>query len=126
MAHLDWTCGAMAEGLACYRRTEFFAAHELWESVWLQLEEPEKTFLQALIQIAAAFHHLQAGNSAGAVSLLRRALGRLESRPAQFGGIAVEPLRAEVRAWLEKLDGAGAALKPASPRPIPNIDPILI
>jgi uncharacterized protein len=123
MAPLDWSCGALAEGLACYRRTEFFEAHEFWESVWLRLEEPEKTFLQALIQIAAAFHHLQAGNFAGAVSLLARALGRLESRPAQFGGIAVGPLRAEVRAWLEKLEDAAAVPNPAFPRPFPNIDP---
>jgi predicted metal-dependent hydrolase len=124
MTPLDWNCGGLAEGLACYRRTEFFEAHEHWESVWLRLEEPEKSFLQALIQIAAAFHHLQAGNRAGAVSLLSRALARLESRPAQFGGIAVGPLRVEVRAWIEKLEGAAAAPKPAFPRPFPNIDPI--
>jgi uncharacterized protein len=122
MTPLDWSCGALAEGLACYRRTEFFEAHEHWESVWLRLEEPEKTFLQALIQISAAFHHLQAGNSAGAVSLLNRALGRLQSRPAQFGGIAVEPLRAEVRVWLEKIEGAEAAPKLAFPRPFPHIE----
>ncbi len=125
---LDWSSGALAEGLACYRRTEFFLAHEHWESVWLRLEEPEKSFLQALIQVAAAFHHLQAGNSVGAVSLLSRALRRLESRPAHFGGIAVGPLRAEVTAWLRKLEGATAVCtQPSPPRfqcPFPNIDPI--
>ncbi len=114
---LDWSCGALAEGLACYRRTEFFEAHEHWESVWLGLEEPEKSFLQALIQIAAAFHHLQAGNSVGALSLLSRALGRLESRPGHFGGIVVGPLRAEVRSWLREL--ADAAPMQASPHPFP-------
>ena len=122
MANLDWTCGALAEGLACYRRTEFFDAHEHWESVWLRLEEPEKSFLQALIQISAAFHHLQAGNSVGAASLLTRALVRLESRPAHFGGVAVDPLRAEVRAWLQKIQDAEAAPQPALPRPFPTID----
>jgi hypothetical protein len=42
----DWSCGALAEGLTCYRRAEFFLAHEHWESVWLTLEEPEKSSLQ--------------------------------------------------------------------------------
>ena len=44
---LDWSCGALAEGLRCYRNEEFFLAHEHWEAIWLHCEEPEKTFLQA-------------------------------------------------------------------------------
>ena len=50
---IDWNREELAEGLACYRRGEFFVTHEHWESVWLTLEEPEKSFLQALIQMAA-------------------------------------------------------------------------
>ncbi len=99
----DWSCGELAEGLGCYRREEFFAAHEHWELVWLGCEEPEKTFLQSLIQVAAAFHHLQRGNVRGAASLLRRALRRLEAYPAAFEGVAVAALRDEVREWVELL-----------------------
>jgi uncharacterized protein len=117
---LDWKCGALAEGLARYRRAEFFLAHEDWESVWLTLEEPEKSFLQALIQMTAAFHHLQAGNSAGAVSLLRRTLRRLELCPACFGGIAVTTLRTEVSEWLRVIE-SGA---PSIPAAFPQICPI--
>jgi uncharacterized protein len=105
---LDWSSGALAEGLACYRRREFFEAHEHWESVWLELEEPEKSFLQAVIQTTAAFHHLGAGNRIGAASLLQRALRRLESCPAQFGGIEAGALRDEVRVWLVALENGGA------------------
>jgi hypothetical protein len=101
---LDWSCGGLAEGLRCYRTGEFFLAHEHWEGVWLKCDEPEKTFLQALIQITAAFHHLQRKNFRGAASLLRSALRRLDSFPAHYGGIAVEGLRKSVRAWLRALD----------------------
>ena len=110
---LDWKSGALATGLDCYRNGEFFLAHEHWEGVWLQLDEPEKSFLQALIQTTAAFHHYEAGNPAGAASLLRRALRRLETCPASFGGIDSGSLCDEVRAWLKTLEG-GAAVVPQS------------
>jgi len=101
---LDWQHGALAEGLRCYRKQEFFLAHEHWESVWLGSEEPEKTFLQALIQIAAAFHHLQRQNSPGASSLLAAAYRRLEAYPADFGGLDVNSIRQSVTSWLQALD----------------------
>ncbi len=112
---LDWSGGGLAEGLRCYRKEEFFAAHEHWEGVWLGSQEPEKTFLQAVIQVAAAFHHLQRGNPEGARSLLRRALRRLEAYPASFGGIAVAAFREEVLGWLETLEAGGATAERTFP-----------
>ncbi len=106
---LDWDNGALAEGLACYRNREFFLAHEHWESVWLCSAEPEKTFLQALIQITAAFHHWQRKNRGGTASLLNGALRRLEPYPAEFGGVAVEPLRQSIRAWRRLLEAEESA-----------------
>jgi uncharacterized protein len=82
--------------------------------VWLTLEEPEKSFLQALIQVTAAFHHLDSGNFAGTASLLRRALVRLEQCSSHFGGIAVERLRAEISEWLRAIE-KGAPLTAATP-----------
>jgi uncharacterized protein len=114
----EWTCGALAEGLRCYRNQEFFSAHEHWEAEWLKCSEPEKTFLQALIQITAAFHHLQRNNFAGTASLLRAALRRLENFPAEFQGVAVEHLRNSIRTWLEALE-SGAV--PPTPLPFPQI-----
>jgi predicted metal-dependent hydrolase len=113
---LDWEHGALAEGLACYRRGEFFDAHEHWESVWLSLEDPEKSFLQAVIQMTAAFHHLKRGNSAGAASLLRRTARRLEICPANFGGIAVATLRAEISDWICALETGHSRLPEEFPQ----------
>ena len=106
---LDWSCGSLAEGLRCYRNEEFFLAHEHWEGIWLRCEEPERTFLQALIQVTAAFHHLQRNNVIGSASLLRAALRRLDPFPAAYGGIAVESLRTSIRAWLQAFDGEPAS-----------------
>ncbi|HTB98402.1 MAG TPA: DUF309 domain-containing protein [Terracidiphilus sp.] len=100
---LDWREGGLAAGLQCYERGEFFETHEHWEGVWLACEGAEKAFLQALIQVTVAFHHLQKKNALGAESLLRRALRRLESYPAEFGGVDVERIRENLRAWIDSL-----------------------
>lgn len=107
----DWTQGALAEGLRLYHAGEFFAAHEAWESIWLGAQEPEKMFLQGLIQVTAAFHHLQRKNPQGTARLLHAALGRLERYPAQFGSISVALLCSDIRAWLAALE-AGAPAPP--------------
>jgi uncharacterized protein len=114
---LDWTHGDLFEGLRCFHSGAFFEAHEHWELVWLAAQEPEKTFLQGLIQVAASFHHFQRGNSAGTVSLLRSALSRLETYPEVFGGIVVAPLRVAIRSWLEVLE----TVPQSSPPPFPDL-----
>jgi predicted metal-dependent hydrolase len=114
---LDWNEGELAEGLCCYANQKFFEAHEHWEIVWLGSGEPEKSFLQALIQIAAAFHHLQRGNSVGAASLLNAALQKLERYSAVYGGVQVEELRRSVRVCAKAL-GENSVLPPL---PIPRI-----
>lgn len=113
----DWTDGELAEGLRCFHSEEFFEAHEHWELIWLAAPEPEKTFLQGLIQVAASFHHFQQGNCLGTISLLRSALRRLDRYPDAFAGVMVEPLRMAARAWLEALD----ATPQCSPPPFPQL-----
>jgi predicted metal-dependent hydrolase len=100
----DWTEGALAEGLTHYRAGEFFAAHESWESLWLVAQEPDKMFLQGLIQVTAAFHHLQRNNAVGAARLFARALERLERYPAGFGSVSVAVLCEDLRAWMRALE----------------------
>jgi predicted metal-dependent hydrolase len=117
---LDWQSGALASGLHCYRRAQFFLAHEHWESVWLTLADPEKSFLQSLIQSAVAFHHYQTGNTIGAASLLRRALHRMQLCPDSVACIDTERFRAEASAWLAALD-SGTLPTPAT---FPQIHPI--
>jgi predicted metal-dependent hydrolase len=115
----DWNEGALAEGLRLYDAGEFFTAHEAWESVWLGSPEPEKTFLQGLIQVTAAFHHLQRDNALGAMLLLQAALRRLDRYPQGFGGISLTLLRDDIRERLQTLE---AGEKP-SPLPSPRIRP---
>ncbi len=118
--NFDWTQGALAEGLRLYEAGEFFTAHEAWETVWLGSPEPEKTFLQGIIQVTAAFHHLRRNNQLGAVLLLQAALGRLDRYPASFGGISVSLLCQDIRERLRTLEAGEAASHLVSPRIQPS------
>lgn len=104
--NFNWTTGPLAEGLHCYRTEQFFQAHEHWEAMWLTLSEPEKSFLQSLVQISAAFHHLRRGNRIGAKSLLTRALRRLDRSPSLFCSVNVDLIRQQARAWLHALENS--------------------
>jgi hypothetical protein len=116
----DWAEGPLAEGLRLYNAGEFFTAHEAWESMWLKALEPEKTFLQGLIQVTAAFHHLQSDNRLGTVLLLQGELRRLDRYPASFGGISVDLLCDDVRECLRRLESGEVAAQLVSPRIRPS------
>lgn len=100
----DWKTGALAEGLACYGRAEFFEAHENWEECWRKAVGTEKALLQGLVQVAVSMCHFQRGNRVGAASLLHKSLARLGGLPDALGGVSVARLRAELRLWIEYLE----------------------
>jgi uncharacterized protein len=94
-------------GIALFNSQEFFQAHEVWEELWLGEAEPGKTFLQGLIQAAAAFHHYVRGNLSGAQALLTSSAVKLQRFPAGYDGIASGKLRDQVVWWARAL-GEGA------------------
>jgi hypothetical protein len=111
----NWTQGALAEGLRRYDAGDFFTAHEASETVWLEAHEPDKTFLQGLIQVTAALHHLQRNNLLGAGRLLHAALRHLELYPPRFGGISVTVLCNDIRERIQAImrtDGLPNLLDP--------------
>jgi predicted metal-dependent hydrolase len=121
----QWKSLAMKEnrqfekGLAHFNGREFFLAHEVWEELWLREPEPEKTFLQGLIQIAAAFHHYGRGNLRGTKSLLIAGTAKIGAFPTDHRGIALGALRDVTQRWIEMLDDR--AFRPEN---LPQIDPV--
>src|SRR5579863_8395737 len=86
-------------GIALFNAQKFFEAHEVWEELWLVEPEPDKTFLQGLIQLAAAFHHHSRGNPRGTQSLLAAGLAKLERFPDDHRGLELAKLRVEANQW---------------------------
>ncbi len=58
-------------GIVLFNRGDFFEAHEVWESLWMETPAPERRFYQGLIQAAVALVHFGNGNLGGAAKLYR-------------------------------------------------------
>ena len=59
-------------GIVLFNRGDFFGAHEIWESIWLETSGPERRFYQGLIQAAVGLCHFGNGNLRGAAKLYHR------------------------------------------------------
>ncbi len=105
-----------AHGVALFNSRHFFEAHEAWEEIWLHTEPPEKTFLQGLIQVTAAFHHHMKANPRGLKSLLHAGLTKLDGFPPNHRGLRIEKLRAAARRWLAALERGNDSRRPPLPK----------
>ena len=56
-------------GVLLFNRGDFFEAHEVWETLWMDTPAPEKKFYQGLIQAAVGLCHFANGNLRGAAKL---------------------------------------------------------
>lgn len=78
---------ALLSGIELFNAHKFWHAHEAWEEHWLKAEGEPKTFLQGLIQLAAAYHHVQRGTFRGGVRLFDSSLRRLSAFPEGYAGV---------------------------------------
>jgi predicted metal-dependent hydrolase len=74
-------------GVALFNSHDFWHAHEAWEVHWLVATGDAREFLQGLIQLAAAYYHVQRRTYSGGIRLFDAALRRLERFPAGYAGI---------------------------------------
>src|ERR687883_1590398 len=72
-------------GIDLFNEGEFHAAHDAWEDRWMgEVGPQEKLFLQAMIQSAVAFHHLEIGRPGAARRMYQMAkekFARVRRRP---------------------------------------------
>jgi hypothetical protein len=95
----------------------YIEVHEILEPVWLEEVEPKRTPLQGLILAAAALHHLEGGNRAGAISLALKAAPRLREAPPGFP-IEVDPLASALESLAKKVEH-GEIRTPKDVRDVP-------
>ena|SRR5437588_10564454 len=101
------------EGVAHFNAHEFWEAHESWETIWLVAESDIEQFLQGMIQLAAAYHHVKRGTHRGAVRLFEAALRRLEPFPRRFSGIDRSAAEETARRHRQRIVSSGEKVPPA-------------
>ena len=87
------------EGARLFAAGEWFEAHEAWEGLWLRASGDDRAFLRALILLAAALHKRWHHGSPNHRNY-HKAARYLDALPAQYGGVDLSRLCAEVWAAL--------------------------
>jgi len=94
----------LLRGIELFNAGEYFEAHEVLEDVWRAAPEPERKFLQGLIQVAVALHHHSRGNTVGCRSLLARASRNLSAYPVRHAGLDLTALFQTLQEWRAALE----------------------
>ena len=105
-------------GIDLYNEGEFHAAHDAWEDRWRDDCGPrEKLFLQAMIQSAVIFHHIEIGRRGAARRMYHMALEKFARLgAARFMSLDIEDYLAQLAravAWLEAAEDPRDAVQPA-------------
>jgi predicted metal-dependent hydrolase len=74
-------------GIVLFNRGDFFEAHEVWESLWMDTHGPDKQFFQGLIQAAVGLCHFCNGNLRGAVKLYHSSRDYMQRYSSPFMGL---------------------------------------
>lgn len=114
----------IARGVAELNARNFFAAHEIWEEVWLETVGPERLLLQGLIQIAAGYLKAESGNHSATQKLLTKGLGHVRGFAPSALGLALQPFITGVEADLELTHRLGPMDFHAAALRMPRLEPI--
>jgi predicted metal-dependent hydrolase len=111
-------------GIDLYNAGEFHAAHDAWEERWVDEAGPrEKLFLQAMIQSAVVFHHLEIGRPGAARRMYQAATEKFARLGAErFMSLDLKDYQAQLERALSWL------LTAADPREVtpPQFEPPVI
>jgi predicted metal-dependent hydrolase len=77
-------------GILFFNREDFFEAHEVWESLWMECAGPERKFYQGLIQAAVALYHFGNGNLKGAIKLFHSSRNYLQTYGPRYQGLNLQ------------------------------------
>ncbi|THF71041.1 DUF309 domain-containing protein [Deinococcus sp. Arct2-2] len=91
---------AWQDGIRLFNSGHWWEAHEAWEGAWLRAAGDERACLSALILLAAALHKRWHHGSL-AHRNFTKSEKYLDALPAEFAGIRLAALRADVWSALQ-------------------------
>jgi hypothetical protein len=106
----------------------YFAAHEAWETCWMQAKgTDEEQFFKGFAQLGAGYTHYLRGNAHGARALLQRALDRILTCGSPHRGVDVRAFTHDIRVAhqvagiVELRGGSPVHLPPLKPVKVPQV-----
>ncbi len=87
---------AIEEGKRFFNEQRFWESHETLESVWKTTTGNERSLVQGIILVAAAFVHLQKNQKSICLSIFQRALKKLDVSISEYHGIDIENLKTKL------------------------------
>jgi predicted metal-dependent hydrolase len=109
----------LREAINLFNERRFFECHEVLEALYQDTEAANKPFIEALIQLAAAFRIFSDfGEIKGPVRMIYQALVRFENFQPDFLQVRVQELSGLMEGWAKQAQQA------ASPPPITSVPKI--
>jgi uncharacterized protein len=99
--------GSFWQGVREFQQGQFYECHDTLEALWIEAQEPNKTFFQGILQIAVACYHLGNQNWRGAVILLGEGMRRLSPYQPDYGEIDINHLLDTSGELLNRLQTTG-------------------
>ena len=90
------------DGISFFNNERFWECHEALEGAWKQSNGEEKELIQGLILVAAALVHYQKAEDDICLSVLGRALEKLNDKSGQYCRINVDDVKQKVIEMLDK------------------------
>jgi hypothetical protein len=76
-----------------FNAERYWECHETLEGAWRNMSGEEKSYVQGVILVCAAFVHVQKGEEEVALGVLKRALKQLDSGSPSYHGIDTRSLK---------------------------------
>lgn len=95
------------EGIAQFNAGEYYAQHDIFETLWANMDAPVRILYKAILQIGVGYYQIERGNYRGAVKMLKRGQRWLAELPDVCRGVDVAQLRADAKRVQEALSEHG-------------------
>jgi len=93
----------LQQAVTLFNGGDWYGAHDLFEELWHETNDPERRWLQGMVQLSVALLHRQRGNQHGAMVLLGEARGRLVAAASAPLGWQPDPLLLPLQTLLARL-----------------------
>ncbi len=64
-------------GIQSFNSGNFYEAHDLFEDLWHECDEPKRRWIHGIVQISVAMHHHSTGNLNGSLLLMAEGISRM-------------------------------------------------